>query len=96
MTIKEMNEDVRRLHKVHVDETLCMGCMRCVRHCCYDVYKWNSKEKLPEAQYSEECVGCLQCMYYCPSGAIYVEEGTVAFYDPIYDPFGLNDPGKEV
>ncbi len=91
MNIKEMIDDPRRLHKVKVDGGVCMGCMKCVKTCCYDVYKWDKEKKNPVAAYPEECVGCLQCMFFCPSGAITVERGELAFFDPIYDPCGLNE-----
>ena len=42
--IRKMGEDSRRLAKVTVDPDLCMGCQKCIRTCCYDVYKWD-KEK---------------------------------------------------
>ena len=43
------------------------------------------------AAYDEECVTCYQCMYFCPAGAITVTEAELAFYDQLYDPFGMND-----
>ena len=81
----------KRLHRVSVDQEKCMGCQQCIRHCIYDVYKWDEKEKVSVAAYSEECVACMQCAYFCPAGAITIKQGTVAFIDPLYDPFGLND-----
>ena len=91
--IRKMGEDSRRLAKVTVDPDLCMGCQKCIRTCCYDVYKWDKEKKLSVAAYSEECVECCQCMFYCPAGAIHVEPATVAFYDPVYDSLGLNNEG---
>ena len=91
MTIKEMGEDRRRLATVTVDEDLCMGCQKCIRTCCNDVYKWDKEKRLAIAAYPEECVECYQCMYYCPSGAITVEAAQIAFYVPLYDRLGLND-----
>lgn len=95
MEIKDMIHDKRRLHKATVNTDICFGCMRCVRTCCYDVWRWDVDEKLPVPAYSEECVACLQCMYYCPSGAITIIPAEVAFYDPLYDPFGMNDVEDE-
>jgi NAD-dependent dihydropyrimidine dehydrogenase PreA subunit len=89
MELKEMKNDTRRLHKVKVNNDVCMGCMKCVRTCCYGIYKWDKENKQPIAAYPEECVACLQCMYYCPSGAIEVEQATLAFFDPLYDTLGL-------
>lgn len=86
-----MKNDPRRLHKVQVNDAKCMGCMKCVRTCCYEVYKWDKENRRPIPAYSEECVACLQCMYYCPAGAIEVVPAQVAFYDPLFDPLGLND-----
>lgn len=91
MTIKEMGNDARRLAKVTVDKDLCMGCQKCIRTCCYDVYKWDKENRLSIAAYSEECVECYQCMYYCPAGAIKIEAAELAFYDSIYDGLGLNN-----
>lgn len=91
MDIKEMENDARRLHRPTIDTDVCMGCMRCVKTCCYDVWKWNATDHLPEPAYPEECVACLQCMYYCPSGAIFIEQASVSFYDPLFDPCNLND-----
>ena len=68
-----------------------MGCQKCIRTCCYDVYKWDKEKKLSTAAYSEECVECYQCMFYCPAGAIKVEAAQLAFYDSLYDGLGLND-----
>ncbi len=91
MTMKEMGDDPRRLAKVTVNSGLCMGCQKCIRTCCNDVYKWDKDQNLAVAAYSEECVECYQCMFYCPSGAITIEPATLAFYDSIYDGLGLND-----
>lgn len=96
--LKEMNNDPRRLHKVSVDSRKCMGCKRCLKACAYDVYRWNKENGYAEAAYSEECVCCMQCMFYCPSGAISIERAPIAFFDSLYDPFGMNDEktGEEV
>ena len=93
--LRDMKDDPRRLHHVSVDHDKCMGCQRCIHACCYDVYKWDKENKWPIAAYSEECVACLQCMYYCPSGAITVKQASLAFFDALYDPFGLNDVKNE-
>ena len=93
--LREMKNDPRRLHHVHVDENKCMGCESCIRHCIYDVYKWNPETNTANAAYSEECVACMQCAYFCPAGAITIQQGTLAFIDPLYDPFGLNEAEKE-
>ena len=50
--IRKMGEDSRRLAKVTVDPDLCMGCQKCIRTCCYDVYKWDKEKKLSVAAYS--------------------------------------------
>lgn len=92
MNILDIKDDPRRLNTVTVDHDKCMGCMSCMRVCCYDVYEWDPVERLSTAAYPEECVNCYQCMYYCPAGAIQVTQSELAFYDPLYDPFGLNDP----
>lgn len=91
MNLKEMGNDLRRLAKVTVDKDLCMGCQKCIRTCCNDVYKWDKENKLAVVAYPEECVECYQCMCYCPSGAIKVEAATMAFYDTLYDGLGLNN-----
>lgn len=91
MTLREMGDDQRRLAKVTVDSDLCMGCQKCIRTCCYDVYKWDKENRLAVPAYSEECVECYQCMYYCPSGAIKIEAAELAFYDSIYDGLDLNN-----
>lgn len=91
MDIKEMKNDARRLHKATLDKDKCMGCKRCVKTCCHDVWKWDGEAHLPIPAYSEECVACLQCMYFCPAGAIHIEQASVSFYDPLFDPCGLND-----
>lgn len=92
--LRAMGSDPRRLHKVTVDAAKCMGCRRCVHVCNYNVYRWDAQANQSVAAYPEECVACLQCMYYCPAGAIEVEEAPLAFIDPIFDAFGLND-GRE-
>lgn len=89
-----MGDDSRRIHHVTVDENKCMGCRRCIHACTYGVYDWNRAENISVAAYPEECVACLQCMFYCPAAAIHVEEAPLAFFDPLYDAFGLND-GRE-
>ena len=93
MDIKAMATDPPRLNKATVDENVCFGWMKCVNTCCYDVWKWDGEKRLPVPAYSEECVACLQCMYYCPSGAIKIIPATVSFFDPLFDPCGLNDEG---
>lgn len=89
--LRDMKNDTRRLHQVTVDSEKCMGCKRCIKVCAYDVYRWDEEKNAADAAYSEECVACVQCMYYCPSGAIQIKQATVAFFDSLYDPFGLND-----
>ena len=91
MDIKEMRHDSRRLHKVKVDTDKCMGCMKCVKTCCYDVWEWDKENRKATPAYPEECVACMQCAYFCPAGAIEIEQATVAFFDPLFDPFDLND-----
>lgn len=91
MRIEDLREDLRRLNHVTVDPDLCMGCKKCLHTCCYDVYKWDPEKKVSVAAYEEECVTCYQCMYFCPAGAITVTEAELAFYDQLYDPFGMND-----
>lgn len=91
MRISDLQDDPRRLNSVTVDTELCMGCMKCIRTCCNEVYEWNPAERLATAAYPEECVSCYQCMYFCPAGAITVKEAELAFYDQLYDPLGMND-----
>lgn len=93
--LKDMGKDPRRLHQVSVDPDKCMGCRRCLKACAYDVYKWDKEQRVAVAAYSEECTGCMQCMYYCPSGAISFQAAPLAFFDPLYDPFGYNDKKEE-
>ena len=66
MRISDLQDDPRRMNKVTVDPDLCMGCMKCIRTCCYDVYEWDPVEKMSTAAYPEECASCYQCMYFCP------------------------------
>lgn len=94
--LKAMGDDPRRLHHVTVDANKCMGCKRCVHVCCYGVYEWDAAGRHSVAAHDEECVACLQCMYYCPVGAIEVHEAELAFFDPLYDSFGLNDGTAQV
>ena len=91
MRITDLQDDPRRMNNVTVDPDLCMGCMKCIRTCCYDVYEWDPVKKLSTAAYPEECVSCYQCMFFCPAGAIKVDEAPLAFYDQLYDPLGMND-----
>ena len=91
MRISDLQDDPRRMNHVTVDPDLCMGCMKCIRTCCYDVCEWDPVKKLSTAAYPEECVSCYQCMYFCPAGAIKVEEAKLSFYDQLYDPLGMND-----
>ncbi len=93
--LRDMKNDPRRLHQVTVDPQKCMGCKRCLKACAYDVYKWNEEKHVSEAAYSEECVCCTQCAYFCPAGAITIKQASVAFFDSLYDPFGLNNEKKE-
>lgn len=93
--LRDMKDDPRRLHQVKVDPQKCMGCKRCLKACAYDVYKWDGENKVSVAAYSEECVGCIQCAYYCPAGAITIKQATIAFFDSLYDPFGMNDETRE-
>jgi NAD-dependent dihydropyrimidine dehydrogenase PreA subunit len=95
MRITDLKDDPRRMNSVTVDPELCMGCMKCVRTCCYDVYEWDPEKKLSTAAYPEECVSCYQCMFFCPAGAIKVKEAELAFYDQLYDPLGMNDQERE-
>jgi len=91
MDIKEMKNDPRRYHKIKVNGDKCMGCMKCMKTCCYDVYKWDKVNKQPIPAYTEECVSCMQCVHFCPARAIELEKATVAFFDPFFDPFDLNN-----
>lgn len=93
--LREMKNDPRRLHQVSVDPKKCMGCKECIHRCIYEVYLWDKEKNISKAAYTEECVACMQCAYFCPAGAITIKQGTVAFFDPLYDPFGLNDLEKE-
>lgn len=91
MKKSDLQDDPRRLNNVIVDPELCMGCKKCLRTCCHDVYEWDEAEHMSKAVYTEECVSCYQCMYFCPAGAITVKEAELAFYDQLYDPLGMND-----
>lgn len=91
MKRSDLIDDPRRLNNVTVDQDLCMGCMRCLRTCCHNVYEWDREENAATAAYPEECVTCYQCMYFCPAGAIKVTEAELSFYDQLYDPLGMND-----
>lgn len=89
--LKAMSNDPRRLHKMTVNSDLCMGCRKCLITCNFDVYEWDKEKNCAVAEHSEQCVACKQCLYYCPSGAITMEEATIAFFDTLYDPLGAND-----
>ncbi len=91
MKFEDYKPDPRRLHHHEIDADVCMGCKKCLKICDYDVYQWSKEGKHPVASYSEDCAACLQCMYFCPSGAIKVIQSELAFYDPLYDPLGLNN-----
>ena len=52
MDIKEMKNDPRRYHKIKVNGDKCMGCMKCMKTCCYDVYKWDKVNKQPIPAYT--------------------------------------------
>ena len=91
MDLRAMSKDPRRLHKVTVNSDVCMGCRKCLMYCDFGVYEWDKENNCAIGAHSEECVACKQCMYYCPSGAITVQEAPLAFFDPLYDPLGMND-----
>ena len=95
MRITDLQDDPRRMNNVTVDPDLCMGCMKCIRTCTFDVYEWDPVKKLSTAAYPEGCVSCYQCMFFCPAGAITVKEAELAFYDQLYDPLGMNDQESE-
>jgi len=83
--------DAKRMPQVTVNQDACQGCKSCFKTCVYGVYRWDKKANVSVAAYPEECVACLQCAMNCPANCIKVIPPAVAFYDPLYDPFGLND-----
>ena len=83
--------DAKRLPKVIINHDECQGCKSCYKTCMYGIYRWDAKEKLPYASYSDDCVACRMCEMYCPGGCITIVPPEVVLYDPLYDPYGLND-----
>lgn len=83
--------DERRKPRIIVDQDACHGCQTCYKTCIYGVYRWNKEKNCAEAAYPEECTMCKQCELYCPARCIQVIQPELVFYDPIYDPLGMND-----
>ena len=96
MDILEMKNDKRRYPTVKVNSDACQGCKSCFKTCIYGVYRWDAEANVSVPAHPEECVTCLQCTMYCPAGAIQVIPGAISFYDPLFDPLGLNDENREV
>ena len=96
MDILEMKNDKRRYPTVKVNNDACQGCKSCIKTCIYGVYSWDKEKNVSMAKYQEECVFCKQCEFNCPAGCIEIIMPTVSFYDPLFDPLGLNDEKGEV
>jgi electron transport complex protein RnfB len=51
-----------------VDETLCIGCTRCIKECTVDAILGSSK--LMHTVIADACHGCGKCAEVCPTGGI--------------------------
>lgn len=54
-----------------INESICIGCGRCVDICPLDTIRLNIKGKAYIA-YGDDCMTCFKCERNCPTGAIFV------------------------
>lgn len=53
-----------------IDETKCIGCGRCFRHCPMDIIRL--KDGKAYIAYEDDCMTCFLCERMCPQQAIFV------------------------
>lgn len=73
------------LHTVYIDETLCIGCTKCIQACPIDAIV-GAKKKMHTVIQSE-CTGCDLCIAPCPLDCIYIKPSDEEFFPEI----GLSD-----
>ena len=59
---------------VYIDETLCIGCGKCIRGCPMGVFV--PGDKTPQVHPRRRCIQCMHCAAGCPKKAIRFEELT--------------------
>ena len=61
------------MQTIKIDYKKCIGCKKCFDLCPQDVFVINSKTKMPEAKYTEECWFCGICWMECPKRCIEIK-----------------------
>ncbi|GBU09899.1 hypothetical protein AwWohl_10370 [Gammaproteobacteria bacterium] len=70
-------------HVVYIDESLCIGCTKCIQACPVDAIV--GAKKLMHTIIEAECTGCDLCIPACPMDCMYIKtiENTVNLNDDI-------------
>lgn len=69
--VKALNQDHGRENEPHlalIDETLCIGCVKCIKACPVDAILGAAKQM--HTVLAEECTGCELCVAPCPMDCI--------------------------
>lgn len=62
------------IHAVYIDETLCIGCTKCIQACPVDAIVGTKKKMHTVIQ--SECTGCDLCIPPCPLDCIYIRQSS--------------------
>ncbi len=76
------------LHTVYIDETLCIGCTKCIQACPIDAIVGTKKKMHTVIQ--SECTGCDLCIAPCPLDCIYIKPSEEEHFPEV----GLSDLQK--
>jgi len=64
--------------RVVIDREACQQCGRCAQQCGWNVYTFDSEERLPHPDHGK-CAACHRCATFCPAGAITIKKNDLAF-----------------
>lgn len=76
------------VHSVYIDETLCIGCTKCIQACPVDAIVGTKKKMHTVIQ--SECTGCDLCIPPCPLDCIYILPSQEEHFPEV----GLSDQQK--
>lgn len=67
---------------IKIDSTKCIGCLKCVSVCPFNVL--DIENKRPKANEEKPCIKCLHCAAACPQNAVYFDniEGIIQQEEP--------------